>query len=64
MTAPLILASTSTYRRELLSRLRLTFAVARPNTDETPLAGEMPATLAMRLAVAKAVDVAGRHSGA
>ncbi|MDQ3617247.1 MAG: Maf family nucleotide pyrophosphatase, partial [Pseudomonadota bacterium] len=64
MTAPLILASTSAYRRELLSRLLLTFAVARPDTDETPLAGELPTTLAMRLAVAKAVDVASRHPDA
>ena len=53
----LVLASTSRYRRELLDRLRLPFDVARPDTDETPLAGEAPAALAARLAEAKAVAV-------
>ena len=39
----LILASTSRYRRELLERLRLPFAVQAPDVDESPLAGEAPA---------------------
>ncbi|MFG5406756.1 Maf family protein [Piscinibacter sakaiensis] len=51
---PLILASTSVYRRELLSRLRLPFEVQSPGTDETPRPGETPAALAERLALAKA----------
>ncbi len=50
----LILASTSRYRRELLERLRLPFEVRAPQVDETPLAGEPPAALAARLALAKA----------
>ena len=50
----LILASTSRYRRELLSRLRMPFAVRAPAVDETPLASELPAALAQRLALAKA----------
>ncbi|HET6435150.1 MAG TPA: Maf family nucleotide pyrophosphatase [Xanthomonadaceae bacterium] len=54
----LVLASTSRYRRELLERLRLPFDVARPAVDETPLPGEAPAALAMRLARAKAEAVA------
>lgn len=54
----LILASTSRYRRELLQRLGLPFDVARPNTDETPLLGEHPRALAIRLAQAKAQAVA------
>lgn len=54
----LVLASTSPYRRELLSRLRLPFAVMPPEVDETPLPGEAPATLALRLALAKAEAVA------
>ncbi len=54
----LILASTSSYRRELLGRLRLPFGVARPDVDETPLPGESPRDLAMRLARAKASAVA------
>ena len=66
MTAPprLILASTSIYRRELLSRLRLPFDVERPGTDETALPDEAPEALASRLARAKASDVAMRHAGA
>jgi septum formation protein len=60
----LILGSTSRYRRELLERLRLPFDVASPKVDETPLAGEAPADLACRLALAKAREVAERHPGA
>jgi septum formation protein len=55
---PLILASTSRYRHELLSRLRLPFEVCAPEVDETPLTGETPAALALRLALAKARAVA------
>ena len=54
----LVLASTSRYRRELLTRLRLPFEVVDPAVDETPLAGESPAALALRLALAKANAVA------
>jgi septum formation protein len=61
MPAPLLLASTSVYRRELLTRLGLPFDVARPDTDETPQPGEAPAALAQRLAVAKAAAVAAQH---
>jgi septum formation protein len=50
----LILASTSTYRRELLARLRLPFDTSRIAVDETPRAGESPADLATRLAADKA----------
>jgi septum formation protein len=58
---PLVLGSTSRYRRELLSRLGLPFEVAAPDVDETPAAGEAPATLARRLALEKARAVALRH---
>ncbi len=58
--ASLILASTSPYRRELLARLRLPFAVVSPQVDETPLPDESPATLSERLALAKALAVARR----
>lgn len=54
---PLILASTSTYRRALLERLGLRFTVARPEVDETPQPGEAPQALAVRLARAKAEAV-------
>ncbi len=60
----LILASTSRYRRELLQRLRLPFEVVAPHTDESPLLGETPAALALRLALAKAQAVAALHRDA
>ena len=60
-TRQLILASTSPYRRELLSRLRLPFDVVAPEVDETPLARELPRDLANRLALAKARAVARQH---
>ncbi len=56
--APLILASTSTYRRELLQRLRLPFSVQAPRVDETRRPGEPPRELALRLAREKALAVA------
>ena len=58
---PLVLASTSLYRRELLQRLRLDFTVQAPNVDETPADGETPRALALRLALAKAQAVAKLH---
>ncbi|HRH06110.1 MAG TPA: Maf family protein, partial [Burkholderiaceae bacterium] len=57
-TRSLILGSTSPYRRELLSRLRIPFSVQSPEVDETPLDGERPMQLAQRLALAKAKAVA------
>ena len=54
----LILGSTSRYRRELLERLHLPFTVQSPEVDESPLRGEPPAVLALRLALAKAHAVA------
>jgi septum formation protein len=64
MHPPLVLASTSRYRRELLERLRLPFEVVAPDVDETPRAGEAPAALAGRLALAKAQAVARQRPGA
>ena len=58
---PLVLGSTSAYRRELLARLGRPFITATPAVDETPRAGEAPRALALRLALAKARDVAARH---
>ncbi|HTJ98343.1 MAG TPA: Maf family nucleotide pyrophosphatase [Bordetella sp.] len=63
-TPRLILASTSPYRRELLTRLRLPFDIVAPGVDETPRPGETPADLALRLAVAKARAVSSTQSGA
>jgi septum formation protein len=60
----LILASGSPYRRQMLERLGLPFAVAAADIDESPNPGESGAELAQRLAIAKAGHVAGQHPGA
>ena len=60
----LILASSSPYRQALLKRLRLPFATASPDVDETPLQGEPPRELAIRLSRLKAETVAARQPGA
>ncbi|MBQ5961905.1 Maf-like protein [Massilia sp. ZL223] len=62
--ARLILASSSAYRRELLSRLGLPFEAIAPQLDETPLPGEAPQETALRLAREKAAAVAALHPGA
>jgi septum formation protein len=67
MPAPsprLILASSSKYRHELLSRLRLPFDVVLPLVNETPKPGESPEATALRLAQEKALEVANRTPGA
>jgi septum formation protein len=61
---PLILASTSPYRRALLTRLALPFSCVSPGLAEEHLLGEAPAQRALRLSRAKALAVAARHPGA
>ena len=58
---PLILASSSPFRRELLQRLQLPFTSISPNVDETPLSNEAPQDTALRLAQAKALKIASDH---
>ncbi len=58
---PLILASSSPYRRELLARLNTPFDCISPNIDESPNAGEAPEQLVMRLAQNKAEAIANNH---
>jgi septum formation protein len=60
----IVLASTSPYRRALLQRLRLPFEVVAPRVDEATLPGEAPLATALRLARAKAEDVAARAGDA
>jgi septum formation protein len=60
----LVLASTSIYRKELLSRLGLAFSTATPQVDETPQAKESPEHLVRRLAEAKARAVAEQYPDA
>ena len=64
MSYPLILASTSRYRRELLERLVIPFTVVKPEVDETQLADESPLTNCRRLAFEKASAVAEKHPNA
>jgi 7-methyl-GTP pyrophosphatase len=61
---PIVLASTSRYRRELLQRLRLPFSVQAPRVDEQAQQGESPRAPACRLALAKAQAVALTQPGA
>jgi septum formation protein len=63
-TAPIVLASTSPYRRELLQRLRIGFSVLAPGIDESALPGEAPRDTALRLALAKAQAVAASRPDA
>jgi septum formation protein len=60
----IILASSSAYRRELLSRLQLPFEAISPDIDEAPLPGEAPEATALRLAREKAAAVARLRPGA
>ncbi|WP_151446246.1 Maf-like protein [Lacisediminimonas profundi] len=63
-TLRLILASSSRYRQELLSRLRLPFEAISPSIDESPAPGERPAATALRLAREKAEAVSATVPGA
>ena len=55
---PLILASSSSYRKVALARLGLPFTLASPDLDESPLPGEQPTALTARLAEEKAQKIA------
>lgn len=63
-TQPLVLASTSIYRSELLARLRLPFQTAAPDVDETPLSDESAKQTSWRLSRAKAQVVAAHYPDA
>lgn len=58
---PLILASSSPYRREILSRLGVEFSSVSPEIDESPMAGETLENQVRRLAESKALAVAASH---
>lgn len=58
----LILASSSPFRKELLSRLHLPFDTISPDIDETRLADESAETYVSRLAREKALAVAHDHT--
>lgn len=64
MSQKLILASTSPFRKELLEKLGLAFATAKPDVDETALPEETAVELVERLAIAKAQAIAPEFSDA
>ena len=60
---PLVLGSSSRYRHELLSRLRLPFTTRSPDIDESRLNDESPRAQAIRLAKAKAMAISAHEPG-
>ncbi|MEX2474232.1 nucleoside triphosphate pyrophosphatase [Marinobacter sp.] len=63
ISRPLLLASSSPYRKALLERLGLPFTSASPDIDESPATGESAQQLATRLAREKAQALAPEHPG-
>ena len=61
---PIILASSSTFRRQLLEKLGFPFECHAPDIDETALPGEDADALVLRLSASKARAVAKSHSQA
>ena len=62
---PLILASSSSYRKELLERLQIPFVQMTPDFREVPAKGEAPLDMVLRYAIGKAQSVLhalDRHS--
>ena len=64
MNPTLILASSSPFRRELLTHLQVPFSCISPDVDETPLPNELPQETALRLAQVKAKKVGATHANA
>ena len=64
MVRTLVLASTSSYRQELLTRLGLPFETASPEIDESRLENEEPEAMVTRLSLEKAKAVAGDYPDA
>src|SRR3989344_2129537 len=60
---PLLLASSSSYRRELLTRLRLPFVYASPDLDEARQPNETATALVLRLAEQKARALVQQYPG-
>lgn len=58
---PLLLASSSVYRRDLLSRLRLPFTCSSPDINESHQTGESAIDLVKRLSLEKAQALTSSH---
>ena len=61
MSFPLLLASSSPYRAEILTKLRVPFIQASPDIDETPQVGETPSDYVLRLSIEKANVLRAEH---
>ncbi len=59
----LVLASSSPYRRQLLSQLGLSFKVSHPDIDESTIPGETARELVSRLATQKALAISADAQG-
>lgn len=60
-TVQIVLASTSVYRRAVLEKLRLPFAVAAPDIDEARLPGESALAMVQRLSLQKAQAIVSEY---
>ena len=60
---PLILASSSIFRKSLLERLQIKFSIDSPDIDESSLVNESPTDYVSRLSLEKAKTVASRSPG-
>lgn len=58
----IVLASSSTYRQQLLDRLQITYTTNSPNIDETRLPDETPSDMVLRLARQKALAVQPQYN--
>lgn len=63
LIAPIILASRSPRRRDLLTKLGVAFEVHSADIDETEREGETPLTYVRRVARGKAQAIAAKHPG-
>lgn len=55
---PLILASSSPFRRQLLEKFQVEYQCISPDIDESPISGETPKDLSLRLSIEKAKAIA------
>ncbi len=60
--SPIVLASSSVFRKSLLGRLQIAFSIDSPEIDESRLSGESPKDYVLRLSLAKAETVAARQT--
>ncbi len=58
---PIVLGSSSPFRRQLLEKLGLPFTCHSPDIDESPKESESAESLVLRLSSEKALAVAARH---